>query len=260
MNFWLLPSKDQLLGPFCNLSPEATPATVLWPPVPASPSHVHFQPAVGSLEKVSTCFAPTSHSQVPDGSFGLMSCRCFGDLRAFLRGLWRFARRSSSSPPSPVQALLGGPSRRLLNVQPPPVRRFLGCTTLDTSLILFTPPSYLTKRAPSCAPGGPANPDVSSPSPGAPFTATFRNAPASLAGAPSPHRAPGSGSRISRCYWAAPRATRPARRQRACVNVSTDTVGLNLSHVCAFFSESFLETVTNPQVALSLGRDREELR
>lgn len=42
--------------------------------------------------------------------------------------------------------------------------------------------------------------------------------------------------------------------------VSTDTVGLNLSHVCAFFSESFLETVTNPQVALSLGRDREELR
>lgn len=95
MNFWLLPSKDQLLGPFCNLSPEATPATVLWPPVPASPSHVHFQPAVGPLEKASTCFAPTSHCQVPDGSFGLVSCRCFGDLRAFLRGLWKFARRRS---------------------------------------------------------------------------------------------------------------------------------------------------------------------
>lgn len=95
MNFWLQPSQDRLLWPFCLLSLEATPATVLSPPVPASPSHVHFQPAVGPLEKASTCFAPTSHCKVPDGSFGLVSCRCFGDLRAFLRGLWKFARRRS---------------------------------------------------------------------------------------------------------------------------------------------------------------------
>ena len=67
VNFWLQPSQDRLLWPFCLLSLEATPATVLSPPVPASPSHVHFQPAVGPLEKASTCFAPTSHCKVPDG-------------------------------------------------------------------------------------------------------------------------------------------------------------------------------------------------
>ena len=42
--------------------------------------------------------------------------------------------------------------------------------------------------------------------------------------------------------------------------VLTNAVGLNCSHVCEFFSESFLETVTDPQAALSLGRDGEELR
>lgn len=91
MNFWLQPSQDRRLWPFSSPSPEATPATVLWPPAPrklrhahhslqrsawpqapASPSHVHFQLAAGPLEKVSTCFAPTRHSQVPDGSSGLV--------------------------------------------------------------------------------------------------------------------------------------------------------------------------------------------
>ena len=42
--------------------------------------------------------------------------------------------------------------------------------------------------------------------------------------------------------------------------VLTNAVGLNCSHVCEFFSESFLETVTDPQAALFLGRDGEELR
>lgn len=89
---------------------------------------------------------------------------------------------------------------------------------MDTSLSLFTTPSYLTKRAPSCAQGGPANPDVSSPSPGAPFTATSRNAPASFAGAPSLTARQGRGAESRDATWAAPRASRPARRQRACVN------------------------------------------
>lgn len=89
---------------------------------------------------------------------------------------------------------------------------------MDTSLSLFTTPSYLTKRAPSCAQGGPANPDVSSPSPGAPFTATSRNAPASFAGASSLTARQGRGAESRDATWAAPRASRPARRQHACVN------------------------------------------
>lgn len=120
-----------------------------------------------------------------------------------------------TAPPSPVQALLGGPSRRLLNVRPLPVRRFLGCTTLDTSLSLFTPPSSLTKRAPCCAQGEPANPDVPSPSPPeAPFTEASRNAPRRCS--PS---APGSGRQVSRCYLGGtaghpPSSTSARMRQR----------------------------------------------